>query len=256
MFGRRCQVVVGAAAFAATLLYGSSVSAHVGVDKDEIVAGESTTVSFSVTHGCGDSPTNSMKFQVPDGVDNAVPQVHPGWDITVERAELDEPIESGHGDPVTDRPAVITFTARDGNEVPSGQRDTFTLSFRAPETEGQLFFPVVQGCVAGEHAWIAQWDGTGSEPDSPAPSVMVVAGSSGTDDHGDETETETRASTVTTSIVTSSIGDTATGGDDGGSSSNGLAIAGIVVGALGLGTGGLALARSRTPQSPDPESVA
>lgn len=223
--GRCSQVVAGAVTFGAMLMFGSSVAAHVGVDQDQIVAGESTALSFSFSHGCGESPTNSMKFQIPEGVDNAVPQVHAGWDIAVERADLVEPIESGHGAPVTDRPSVITFTARDGYEVPNGQRDTFTLSFRAPESAGQLFFPVIQGCVDGESAWIAQWDGTGAEPDDPAPSVMVVAGAD-------------TASTDTASHDDHGGDDTSDGG------SNGLAIIGIVIGALGLGIGAVALTRT------------
>ena len=88
--------------------------------------------------------------------------------------------------------------------MPSGVKDTMSLSFTAPEAPGQLFFEVIQGCEVGSNDWIDEWDGTGEEPERPAPSVMVVA---------------------------------AAGGDDDGSS-NGLAIAGIVLGAAGLGVGG------------------
>ena len=163
--GGACALIVGA----------GSLSAHVGVDQDEIEAGSSATLGFSFSHGCEDSPTTSMSFQVPEGVNNAVPLAHAGWDIEVEREELAEPIESAHGDPITDRPAVITFTAREGFIVPSGVKDTMSLSFTAPEAPGQLFFKVIQGCEVGSNDWIDEWDGTGEEPESPAPSVMVVA---------------------------------------------------------------------------------
>lgn len=222
------------AAAGVAVAIGGPASAHVGIDKEEIVAGERTTLSFSFSHGCAESPTNSMKFQVPEGIVNAVPQVHPGWDIAVERAPLATPIESAHGDPVTDRPAVITFTASDGWEVPGGQRDEFTLAFTAPETTGDLFFPVIQGCVEGSNDWIAQWDGTGTEPDQPAPSVKVVAAG----DEGTETESGTESSAPTTTVAVDEP-------DDDDSSSNTLGIIGIVVGAAGLGTGGAALAASR-----------
>jgi uncharacterized protein YcnI len=213
--------------------------AHVGVDKDEIEAGASTSLSFSFSHGCGESPTNSMKFQIPEGIINAVPQVHAGWDIEVERAPLAEPAESAHGEEITDRPAVITYTARDGFEVPSGQKDTFTLSFTAPDEEGQLDFPIIQGCVEGSNDWIEAWDGTGTEPEHPAPSVMVVPGSGeSSSEHGhDEAATET----------TVAMGDH---DDEDDGSSNGLAIVGIVVGALGLAVGGVALARTRRSSRP------
>ncbi|MET0145916.1 MAG: DUF1775 domain-containing protein [Ilumatobacteraceae bacterium] len=42
----------------------------------------------------------------------------------------------------------------------------------APDTEGELFFKVIQGCADGEDAWIDEWDGTGTEPESPTPSVL------------------------------------------------------------------------------------
>ena len=138
--GGACALIVGA----------GSLSAHVGVDQDEIEAGSSATLGFSFSHGCEDSPTTSMSFQVPEGVNNAVPLAHAGWDIEVEREELAEPIESAHGDPITDRPAVITFTAHEGFIVPSGVKDTMSLSFTAPEAPGQLFVKVIQGCEVAQ----------------------------------------------------------------------------------------------------------
>ncbi|MBI5090090.1 MAG: YcnI family protein [Actinobacteria bacterium] len=225
MTANRRVLLVGAAVAMAVWGAASPAFAHVGLDKDEVGAGTSTTLSFSFSHGCDEAPTNTMKFQIPEGIINAVPQVHAGWDVEVERAELDTPVESAHGDQVTDRPSVITFTARDGFEVPPGQRDTFTISFTAPETEGVLSFPVIQGCTEGSNDWIEPWDGTGSEPEHPAPFVRVVAaGDASGDDHG----------------VADSGGD-GDGGDDG---SRTLAIVGIVLGAAGLIVGGSAVVRS------------
>ena len=192
--GAACALIVGA----------GSLSAHVGVDQDEIEAGSSATLGFSFSHGCEDSPTTSMSFQIPEGVNNAVPLAHAGWDIEVEREELAEPIESAHGDPITDRPAVITFTAREGFIVPSGVKDTMSLSFTAPEAPGQLFFKVIQGCEVGSNDWIDEWDGTGEEPESPAPSVMVVAATGG--DAGEDATGSTAPATTTASAVS---------GDDG-----------------------------------------
>ena len=229
----RCALIVGA----------GSLSAHVGVDQDEIEAGSSATLGFSFSHGCEDSPTTSMSFQIPEGVNNAVPLAHAGWDIEVEREELAEPIESAHGDPITDRPAVITFTAREGFIVPSGVKDTMSLSFTAPEAPGQLFFKVIQGCEVGSNDWIDEWDGTGEEPESPAPSVMVVA-ATGEDATGSTAPATTTGSDAPATTV--AVDDD--GGDDDDGSSNGLAIAGIVLGAAGLGVGGTALVRSRKDQ--------
>jgi uncharacterized protein YcnI len=205
----------------------------VGTDKDELAAGASTTLSFSIGHGCEDSPTNSMKFQIPEGVLNAAPVVKAGWTIEVEKEDLAEAVESAHGEAQTDRTSVITFTAQDGYAVQNGFRDSFSVAFAAPDAEGQLFFKVIQGCETGENAWIDEWDGTGDEPEHPAPSVMVVAAAAGaTDDHG-----------------SASGEDTGTGSDESDNGSNGLAIAALIVGVLGLAAGGLALVRTRTRTS-------
>lgn len=241
---RRLVVSSAIAAVAAAAIGAGSAAAHVGVDKDEITAGTSTVLTFSVGHGCEGSPTTSMKFQVPEGVINAQPLVKPGWDIAIDREQLATPLESAHGDPQTDRVAVITFTAIDGYAIPNDYRDTFSMSLRAPETEGELFFKVVQGCETGENPWIEEWDGTGTEPDHPAPSVKVVAGA--TDEAGGTATTVFAASSETTVA----IGQRAAGDDGDDSDSNGLAITGLVVGALGLAAGGTALVRTRRPASP------
>lgn len=230
--------LLGTAAMAAVVLAigAGAASAHVGVDKEEIVAGESTVLTFSVGHGCAGSPTNSMKFQVPASVLNAQPLVKPGWDLTVDREQLATPVESSHGDPQTDRVAVVTFTATEGNALPNEYRDTFSLSLRAPDEEGELFFKVVQGCETGENAWIEEWDGTGEEPDHPAPSVRVVAASAAAADDGAARVTE---------VATSLPVDATEQSDD--DDSDGLAIVALVVGALGLVVGGASLVRNRRP---------
>lgn len=214
--------VVGAAVAVA-----SPVSAHVGVDKDEIEAGAATPLSFSHSHGCDGEPTTSLRFEIPAGVNRAVPHAHPGWDIEIETEELPEPIEAGHGSTITERPAIITFTAREGFEVPDGVRDAVTITVTAPEQEGLLHFKVIQGCGDVSNDWIEEWDGTGEEPESPAPSVMVVAASGGS--HGDEP-----------AEVTVDEDD-----DDSDGGSKGLAITGVALGAAGLGVGATALATSR-----------
>ncbi len=236
-------LAASAAAATTLLLLAPTAFAHVGVDKDEITAGASTTLSFSFSHGCDGSPTNSLKFQIPEDVFTAKAQVHAGWTIESETETLAAPEEVGHGEEITDRVATITFTAQPGFEVPDDQRDTFTIAFTAPDTEGQQYWKVVQGCESGENAWINEWDGTGEEPDNPAPSVNVVAGAAGEGDHGhDEAE-----GTTDTTVEVGEHHDEGASDDSGDSddSSNGLAIAGLVVGGLGLVAGGTALLRTR-----------
>jgi periplasmic copper chaperone A len=218
------RIAGGAAiAVAAALAFGGpSLSAHIGTDMDEVAAGASTTLTFSIGHGCEESPTTSMRFQIPESVLNAAPVVKPGWSIEVEKQELSTPVDAGHGGQQTERTSTITFTAHEGSAVENGFRDNFTLAFAAPDDEGRLFFKVIQGCTEGETAWIDEWDGTGDEPEHPAPSIMVVAATAdeGSDGAGVATQTD----------------------DD---DSKGLAIVALVVGALGLAVGAAAIFRGR-----------
>ncbi|HRE02323.1 MAG TPA: YcnI family protein [Ilumatobacteraceae bacterium] len=241
---RRVVTALALACGASVAIGAHGALAHVGTDKSEITAGASTTLTFAIGHGCDDLPTREMKFQIPDSVLNAAPQMKPGWTITTEREDLAEPVESAHGPAQTDRVSVITFTATDGFEVDPHYRDTFTLAFRAPAETGTLFFKTIQDCGGGNnYAWIEEWDGAGAEPDSPAPSVEVVAATDGDDDgHG---AAPTTAATTAPSVT---VGGSSESGSDS-DSGNGLAIAALIVAIAGVGVGGAALARSRRPQS-------
>ena len=114
MIGRKAlRAAVGAGIAGAVITVASPVSAHVGVDADEIEAGAATPLGFSFSHGCGDEPTTSLRFEIPAAVNRAVPQAHAGWDVEIETEALAEPVEGAHGSTITERPAIIAFTARD-----------------------------------------------------------------------------------------------------------------------------------------------
>lgn len=229
---------LGIAAGALALL-AAPAGAHISPDKDEVPAGSHDTVTLSVGHGCETSPTNQLVIEVPASLNSVTPQIHPGWKISVQNEDLATPVDDGEGGEITERMKSVTFTADAGNELPDGYRDTFTLGFTTPETEGEyLFFKTVQKCPDGETAWIEEYTGEGEEPEHPSPAVLI--GPAAADEHGGAAEEEEpEAEAVVTEEASSSSDDS----DDGGS--DGLAIAGIVLGAAGLATGGFALTRSR-----------
>lgn len=240
---RLAGVALGAGALVLGL--GSPASAHIGTDVDSVPAGAYTAVSFTVPHGCDGSPTRELAFSIPDGIDNAAPQVVAGWDIATTEEPLEEPAEGGHGDATT-RVSEIVFTAQAGNELPDAFREVFTIGFQAPDAEGDtLLFPVVQRCTEGETAWIEETEDGAEEPDHPAPVVTVSESTGdghghGADDaeDGDDADAEVAAATAGTAASSSDDGDSGDG--------NGLAVGGLVLGALGLAAGGTALVRTRT----------
>lgn len=132
-------------------------------------------------------------------------------------------------------------------------------SFLAPgDAAGEtLFFPTIQVCGDISSDWIAQWDGTGDEPDYPAPSVAVVEGSGdghghGGDDDGaagDSTEGDTDsdgADADGSSDETAADAGSDGSDDESSDSSNALAIAALVVGMGGVVLGGAAFANTRS----------
>jgi uncharacterized protein YcnI len=229
---------VGVAAGVLALL-AAPAAAHITPDKDEVAAGSYNTVTLSVGHGCDESPTKQLVIEVPEGLNTVTPQVHTGWDITIQKEALTTPVTDAHGEELTERMASVTITAKPGNELPDGFRDTFTLGFKTPETPGEyMFFKTVQKCAVGETPWIEEYTGEGEEPEHPAPVVKIgPAEEEGHDDGATET-------TVAggDGEGESAAGDGSADDDD---SSNGLGIAGIVLGGLGLITGGAALATTR-----------
>lgn len=239
---------LAAAAIATTtlgigLLGVGTASAHVYTETEEVPAGGSQTIDLVVPHGCEAEATNKVEVQLPASVISASPVVQPGWTAEVTKETLDTPVTDAHGNEVTERTAQISWTARDGFELPDGQIQLFGVRFTAPDEVGEtLFFKTIQTCDNGESAWIEEWDGTGDEPDKPAPSVKVAAAEEGGHGGGsDDTTATTAAGDSGPATDAGSTGDD--DGDDG--SSNGLAIGALVVGLAGLGVGGTALAKSK-----------
>lgn len=217
--------------------------AHITGDKDSVPAGGFTSITLTVPHGCEESPTSEIAVEIPESILNAAPQVVAGWDAEATETELDEPVESAHGDPVTERVSEISWTAEAGNELPPHFRQQFTIGFQAPEEVGErLYFKIIQTCPEGETAWIEETEDGAEEPEHPAPFVDVVAADEG-DGHGGgaaEEETTTTAAEETDAEPVAASTDS----DDGGS--DGLAIGGLVLGALGLAAGGTALVKTRS----------
>ena len=229
------------------LLGAGPATAHVSADKSEVPAGGFTAVTLTVGHGCDGSPTTSIAVEIPAAILDVTPAVHAGWDVAIENEALAEPVEGAHGDQVTERDAVVTYTAQAGNELPDGFRDSFTLGFQAPETPGEtLYFKTVQTCAAGETAWIDEDPAS----ETPSPAVPVAAADGGHDDgsddeHADETTTTTTADAEADEEPAQEAAAETDVEDDDDDSSTGIAVAGLVVGTLGLLTGGAALATAR-----------
>lgn len=219
----------------ALLLGASPASAHVGIEESEQVAGSSTVLNFAVPHGCDGSPTTAIAIQIPESILSVTPNRNPYYDVAVETETLDTPVEGAHGEEVTERDAVVTYTARE--PLPDGIRDVLGISLSIPDDAAgeTIYFPVVQTCEQGETAWI-EIPEDGVDPhslESPAPAIHVVAAPDAPEDHvpQDHASGDQTAAPDTT--------------DDDDSGTDALTIAAVVIAVLALGLGGAAFATAR-----------
>lgn len=233
--------LVGAGVVASFGLLGvGAADAHVGPNVSEVAAGSYTDVLMGVPHGCEGSPTTKIEIQVPEALTDVTPIVVPGWTGTVTTEKLAKPITLEDGDEITERDAVVTWTAQPGNELEDHWKLSFGLSFQVPDTPGKsLEFKTIQTCTVGSTEWIEATPASGEEPEHPAPTVMIVEGSG--DGHGSSTE-------ATTTTEAGGKSGSATADDaksDSSDSSKGLAVSALVIGLAGLGIGGAAFAKTR-----------
>jgi periplasmic copper chaperone A len=226
-------------------------AAHVTANPNEASSPYFKT-SFRVPHGCDGSATTAVRVQIPEGVTSVKPQVVAGWEIEIVRTDLDEPVEGGHGETITDRVSEIIWT---GGPLPDEHLQEFGLSMRLPDvadvTDGVLWFPTIQECEEGETRWIEipasveEW----GDLDEPAPYVRLAAASGdghGTSDDDDDEEaaddvaTDDDAATDDDEVSTDDAEPVAavTQGADT------LTVVALVAGLLGLALGGGAFVRA------------
>ena len=125
--------------------------AHVEATPPVVKPGVSTTITFTVPHGCLASPTVKLAVKLPTSIAKVMTVAPKGWTGSV----------SG---------SVATFT---GGPLPVKQKAGFGLTFVAPKTEGTLQFPTVQTCEKGQIVWVQQPLANGGEPEYPVPTVLV-----------------------------------------------------------------------------------
>lgn len=186
-----------------------AATAHVGVTPSSTAAGSSTVLTFAFSHGCAESPTTKLTFDIPESIASVSPTLNPNYTI--------EKVVEG------ERTAQVVYTAI--TPVEDGYRDTIELALRLPEdAEGEtLAFPVLQTCAEGENDWSAVAEAGEAEPESPAPTIVVTEATG--DEHGTTT-------TVSDGHAESASDVAATTSDD--TVARVLGIGGLVVGAVGV----------------------
>lgn len=156
----------------------SSAYAHVVFAEPEAAPSSYYAGFLRVSHGCGASPTRSVRVEIPAGVNIARPQPKPDWTLEIERAPLATPIAS-EGGALTERVTSITWRG----ELPADQFEQFGIMMRLPAESGPLYFPVIQICADGEQRW-EQIPAAGAAWHSvPRPAPVLTLQAPRTDEH-------------------------------------------------------------------------
>ncbi len=220
-----------AAAGVALLALAGPASAHVTVTPSTTAAGAYAVLTVSVPHGCEGAATTKVAIQIPEEILSVTPTRNPLYDVEVQTEKLAEPVTDAHGNEVTERDAVVVYTAK--TPLPDGMRDAFELSVKLPEEEGKtLAFPAIQTCEKGQTAWseIAAEGQNPEELEHPAPLVTITAAES--EDGADVAAAEDESSADDKAEADDSDGNT-------------MGAIGLGAGVLGLLAGGAALVQVR-----------
>lgn len=215
-------------------------AAHVTVSPDEAAQGSMARVDFRVPTESDTLSTTGLEVHFPE--DPPIPSVLtspvPGWSVEVTTRTLDEPVEGGHGEQITEVVESITWTAESEDaEIRPGEFGEFPVSMGPMPEVDEVFFRALQTYSDDTVVrWIELPAGEDDEPALPAASLRLVEGDGhghGASGDGDDT-------------ADSAAGESGQAAEDGGSSAGvWLGLAGLLAGLAGMVLGGLAFLRSR-----------
>jgi uncharacterized protein YcnI len=149
--------------------------AHVTVTPNTATPGGYTRVAFNVPNEKPDASTVKLEVVLPADHPLASVSVQPvpGWSATPQRSKLPQPVQTDDGQ-VTE---AVTSIVWQGGQIQPGQFQQFLVSLGPlPKDTGKLAFKALQTYSDGSVVrWIDVPDGSGAEPEHPAPTLSLVA---------------------------------------------------------------------------------
>jgi uncharacterized protein len=186
---------------------------------------------FRVPTESDTASTTGLKLQLPTDTPIAgvlvAPQ--PGWTATIKNTTLAKPIQTDDG-AITEVASEVDWTSQPGAGIKPGFFGEFTIiGGKLPDKVSTLTFKAIQSYSDGKEVdWTeVPAQGSTAEPEHPAPTLHLPAGSSSSQAASDGSSS---APTVTASAAASSKG-----------ASKGAATTGIALGAIGVALGAAAL---------------
>ncbi len=142
-------------------------AAHATVQPNEAIAGSFARFVLRVPNERPDAATVKVEVQFPETLALVSFQDIAGWQRTVERKALAQPVEI-FGDTITEYVASVTW---EGGRIEPNEFEEFGFSARMPEGPTMLRFPALQTYDSGE---VVRWVGPPGT-DEPAAQVTTVS---------------------------------------------------------------------------------
>jgi periplasmic copper chaperone A len=143
-------------------------NAHVTLETQEAKVGAGYKAVLRVPHGCGESPTTSIRVKIPEGLIGVKPMPKPGWTLTTTTDKYPKTYKLFHNE----LNEGVTEIRWSGGKLPGAWYDEFVFTgFLSGdlEPEKKVYFPVVQECEKGVHRWIEIPAAGKSRDDYPEP---------------------------------------------------------------------------------------
>jgi len=234
--GLLLQVGIGlVAAAGVTAFSASAASAHIHLNGDDVTQGGYGVLSLRVPTESDSASTTGLTVTLPKDtpITSVATEPIPGWKATVSTVDLPKPLQTDDGQ-VSTYVSKVTWSATSSDAaIQPGQFREFRLSAGPLPKKTTLALPTLQTYSDGT---TANWNqvATGSaEPEHPAPTLTIPAGS---------TTASPAGSSNAASAPTAAVDD---------SPALAVGIAGIAIGGAALIVGLIALLKSRGRATPE-----
>jgi uncharacterized protein YcnI len=149
------NVSITVAAALATALAAVPATAHNTFSSMTAPAGYMQDLEMRITHGCKDSPVNSVRIKIPEGVTRVSVNVVRDWKVETRMRKLPKPVPGEGGNMITETVDEIIWSAPKSVIPASGSYEGFKFRAQLPNTPGAiLFFKTINGCVKGDDPYI------------------------------------------------------------------------------------------------------
>lgn len=174
------MTLIGAAVSATAVALAGQASAHVAVSGTDTTQGGYGVLTFRVPSESDVASTTDVLVTLPDDhpVISVSTQPKPGWTASVTKKKLATPQKDDDGNEITDYISTIEWKADTPQAaIPPNQFDMFNIEAGPFPKESMIYLPTVQTYSDGN---IVRWDEKAamgqSEPEHPAPMLMLSDG--------------------------------------------------------------------------------